>query len=210
VPLPSIAAILVMERVMVMQQRSLQMLADGVGRAFRQRALAPAALYLLLGGAVAGAVWAGRMHWPLLAPGLLVLCAVVLGWMQQVRRRWLGIYLVAALLLLVLQSPWSGLDPAGVERVALAAMALAVAQLLVHTVRVVQLSWALQAQVDAMDDTAILALLPGEAAGAARQWQQGDERRALELQDVVTLTLLYAVLKSPLAQRLWLRRVLLG
>ncbi len=195
---------------MVMQQRSLRALAGGVGRAFRQRALAPGALYVLLALAAAAAVWAGRMHLPLLAPLLLVLCAAVLGWMRQVRRRWLGVYLAAAVLLLVLQSPWSGLDPAGVERVALAAMAAAIAQLLVHTARVLQLSRLLQQRVDQLDDAAILALLPAEAADAARQWQQGDDRRAVELSEVVTLTLLYATLKSPAAQRLWLRRVLLG
>jgi hypothetical protein len=197
----------------VIQQRglrSLRLLAGGVGAGFRRRALAPASLYLLLTVVVLITAWLGRSYWPQLAPLVLLLCAGLLGWMQRVRQRWLGVYLVAIVLLLVLQSPWSGLAAAGVERAAVVAMALGLAQLLIHTARVMRFSRALQLQVDGLDDAAILALLPPEAAEEARRWLGGDDRRAVELSEVVSLSVLYAALQSPGVQRRDLRRILMG
>ena len=196
-----------------MQQRglrSLRLLAGGVGAGFRRRALAPVLLYLVLAVVVLITAWLGRSHWPQLAPLVLLLCAGLLGWVRQVRRRWLGVYLLAVVLLLLLQSPWSGLAPAGVERVAIVAMALGLAQLLVHTVRVLRFSRALQLQVDGLDDAAILALLPPEAGEDARRWLGGDDRKAAELSEVVSLSVLYAALQSPGTQRRDLRRILMG
>lgn len=196
-----------------MQQRglrSLRLLAAGAGAGFRQRALAPVLFYLLLAVAVLVTALLGRSHWPQLAPLLLLLCGGLLGWVREVRRRWLGVYLLAAVLLLLLQSPWSGLAAAGVERVAAVAMAMGLAQLLVHTARVLRFSRALQLQVDALDDVAILALLPPEAAEDARRWQGGDDRKAAELSEVVSLTVLYAALQLPGTQRRDLRRILMG
>lgn len=196
-----------------MQQRglrSLRLLAGGVGTGFRRSALAPVMFYLVLAVVVLITAWLGRSHWPQLAPLVLLLCAGLLGWVRQVRRRWLGVYLLAAVLLLLLQSPWSGLAAAGVERVAVVAMALGLAQLLVHTARVLRLARALQLQVDALDDAAILALLPPEAAEDARRWLGGDDRNAAELSEVVSLSVLYAALQSPGTQRRDLRRILMG
>lgn len=190
--------------------RSLRLLAGGVGAGFRRRALAPVMLYLVLAVVVLITVWLGRSHWLQLAPLVLLLCGGLLGWVRQVRRRWLGVYLLAAVLLLLLQSSWSGLAPAGVERVAIVAMALGLAQLLVHTVRVLRFSRALQLQVDGLDDAVILALLTPEAAEDARQWLAGDERKAAELSEVVSLSVLYASLQSPGTQRRDLRRILMG
>ena len=196
-----------------MQQRGLRglrLLAAGVGGGFRRRALAPVLLYLVLAVVVLVTAWLGRSHWPQLAPLVLLLCGGLLGWVRQVRRRWLGVYLSAAVLLLLLQSPWSGLAPAGVERVAVVAMALGLSQLLLHTARVLRFSRALQLQVDGLDDAAILALLPPEAAEDARNWLGGDDRKAAELSDVVSLSVLYAALQSPGAKRRDLRRILMG
>jgi len=198
---------------MTMQQRgarSLQLLTGGVGAGFRRRTLAPMLFYLLLAAMVVISAMAGRSHWPQLAPFVLLLCGVMVGRMRSVRRRWLGIYLSAVALLLLLQSPWSGLQPAGVQRVALMAMALALAQVLIYTVRLLRLARALQLQAGEMDDAAILALLPPDAVEAARQWLAGDDCRALELAEVVSLSVLYANLQSPAVQRRRLRRVLPG
>ncbi|HEX7989659.1 MAG TPA: hypothetical protein VF513_05810 [Stenotrophomonas sp.] len=197
----------------VMQQRglrSLRLLAGGVGAGFRRRALAPAPLYLLLVVVVVITTWSGRSNWPQLAPLVLLLCAGLLGWVRRVRQRWLGVYLVAIVLLLVLQSSWSGLAAAGVERAAVVAMALGLAQLLIHAARVMRFSRALQLQVDGLDDAAILALLPPEAAEEARRWLGGDDRRAAELSEVVTLSVLYAALQAPGTHRRHLRRILMG
>lgn len=194
----------------VMQKRYLRLLAGGVGTGFRRRALAPVSLYLLLAVVVLITVWLGRSYWPQLAPLVLLLCAGLLGWMRQVRQRWLGVYLVAVVLLLVLQSAWSGLAAAGVERVALVVMALGLAQLLIHTARVCRFSRALQLQVDGLDDAAILAVLPPEAAEEARQWLGGDDHKAAELSEVVSLSVLYAALQAPGTQRRHLCRILMG
>lgn len=194
----------------VTQKRSLRLLAGGVGAGFRSRALAPASLYLLLVVVVLITGSSERSYWPQLAPLVLLLCAGLLGWVRRVRQRWLGVYLVAIVLLLVLQSPWSGLAAAGVERTAVVAMALGLAQLLIHTARVLRFSRALQLQVDGLDDAAILALLPPEAAEEARQWLGGDDRKAAELSEVVSLSVLYAALQSPGVQRRDLRRILMG
>ena len=196
-----------------MQQRdprNLRLLAAGVGAGFRQRALAPVLLYVLLMGVVLIAAWLGHGYWPQFAPLVLLLCGVLLGRVRQVRRRWLGAYLLAVVLLLLLQSPWSGLAPAGVERVAIVAMALGLAQLVVHTGRVLRFARALQSQVDELDDAAILAMLPPEAAEDARQWLGGDDRKAPELGEVVNLSVLYAALQSPGTRRSDLRRILMG
>lgn len=196
-----------------MQQRglrNLRLLADGVGAGFRQRALAPVLFYLVLAVVVMVMAWLGRSHWPQIAPLVLLLCGGLLGWVRQVRRRWLGVYLLAAVLLLLLQSPWSGIAAAGVERVAVVAMALGLAQLLVHTTRVLRFSRALQLQVDGLDDASILALLPPEAAEDARRWLGGDDRKAAELSEVVSLSVLYAALQSPGARLRDVRRMLTG
>ena len=196
-----------------MQQRglrSLRLLAGEVAAGFRRRALAPALSYLVLAVVVLVTAWLGRSHWPQLAPLVLLLCGGLLGWVRQVRRRWLGVYLLAAVLLLLLQSAWSGLAPAGVERVAVVAMALGLAQLLLHTARVLRFSRALQLQVDGLDDAAILALLPPEAAEDARRWLGGDDCKAAELSEVVSLSVLYAALQSPGAKRRDLHRILMG
>ena len=196
-----------------MQQRglrNLRLLVAGVGTRFRQRALAPRVLYLLLAAMVLITTWLGRSYWPQLAPLVLLLCGGLLGWVRQVRRRWLGVYLLAVVLLLLLQSPWSGLASAGVERVAVVAMGLGLAQLMVHTARVLWFARALQSQVDGLDDAAILALLPPEVAEDARQWLGGDDRKAAELSEVVSLSVLYAALQSPGTQRRDLRRILMG
>ncbi|PZU23052.1 MAG: hypothetical protein DI584_15560 [Stenotrophomonas sp.] len=194
----------------VMHKRSLRLLAGGVGTGFRRRALAPVSLYLLLAVVVLITAWLGQSYWPQLAPLVLLLCAGLLGWVRRVRQRWLGVYLVAVVLLLVLQSAWSGLAAAGVERVALVAMALGLAQLLIHSSRVWRFSRALQLQVDGLDDAAILAVLPPEAAEEARQWLGGDNRKAAELSEVVSLSVLYAALQAPGTQRRHLRRILMG
>lgn len=197
----------------VMQKRglrSLRLLAGGVGTGFRRRALAPVSLYLLLAVVVLITAWLGQSYWPQLAPLVLLLCAGLLGWVRRVRQRWLGVYLVAVVLLLVLQSAWSGLAAAGVERVALVAMALGLAQLLIHTARVWRFSRALQLQVDGLDDAVILTVLPPEAAEEARQWLGGDDRKAVELSEVVSLSVLYAALQAPGTQRRHLRRILMG
>lgn len=196
-----------------MQQRgvrSLQMLAGNVGAGFRRRALLPAVFYLVMAVLVLITAWAGRVHWPQLAPLVLLLCAAMMGRMRSVRRRWLGVYLSAVVLLLLLQLPWSGLRPAGVQRVALVAMALALAQVLIYTVRLLRLAQTLQLQADDLEDAAILALLPPQAAEDARQWLAGDERKTAELSEVVSLSVLYATLQSPGVQRRRLRRVLPG
>ncbi|WP_296246249.1 hypothetical protein [uncultured Stenotrophomonas sp.] len=193
-----------------MQKRCLRLLAGGVGTGFRRRALAPVSLYLLLAVVVLITAWLGQSYWPQLAPLVLLLCAGLLGWVRRVRQRWLGVYLAAVVLLLVLQSTWSGLTAAGVERVALVAMALGLAQLLIHSSRVWRFSRALQLQVDGLDDAAILAVLPPEAAEEARQWLGGDDRKAAELSEVVSLSVLYAVLQAPGTQRRHLRRILMG
>lgn len=196
-----------------MQQRgvrSLQMLAGNVGAGFRRRALLPAVFYLVMAVLVLITAWAGRAHWPQLAPLVLLLCAAMMGRMRSVRRRWLGVYLSAVVLLLLLQLPWSGLQPAGVQRVALVAMALALAQVLIYTVRLLRLAQSLQLQADDLEDAAILALLPPPAAEDARQWLAGDERKTAELSEVVSLSVLYATLLSPGVQRRRLRRVLPG
>ena len=168
-----------------MQQRglrNLRLLVAGVGTRFRQRALAPRVLYLLLAAMVLITTWLGRSYWPQLAP----------------------------LVLLLLQSPWSGLASAGVERVAVVAMGLGLAQLMVHTARVLWFARALQSQVDGLDDAAILALLPPEVAEDARQWLGGDDRKAAELSEVVSLSVLYAALQAPGTRRRHLRRILMG
>ena len=195
-----------------MQQRdvrSLQSLAGDVGAGFRRRALAPALVYAVLLMVVLIAVWAGRGHWPQVAPLMLLFCAGMVGRMRSMRRRWLGIYLAAVTLLLLLQSPWSGLAPAGVERVALVAMAFALAQVLIYTVRLLQLAQELQLQANDLDDAAILALLPPEAAEDARRWLAGDDRKVAELRDVVSLSVLCATLRSPGTQRRRSRRAIL-
>ncbi|WP_152984636.1 hypothetical protein [Stenotrophomonas terrae] len=197
----------------VMQQRgvrSLQMLAGNVGAGFRRRALLPAVFYLVMAVLVLITAWAGRALWPQLAPLVLLLCAAMMGRMRSVRRRWLGVYLSVVVLLLLLQLPWSGLQPAGVQRVALVAMALALAQVLIYTVRLLRLAQTLQLQADDLEDAAILALLPPQAAEDARQWLAGDERKTAELSEVVSLSVLYATLQSPGVQRRRLRRVLPG
>ncbi|KRG64839.1 hypothetical protein ABB27_16145 [Stenotrophomonas terrae] len=196
-----------------MQQRgvrSLQMLAGNVGAGFRRRALLPAVFYLVMAVLVLITAWAGRALWPQLAPLVLLLCAAMMGRMRSVRRRWLGVYLSVVVLLLLLQLPWSGLQPAGVQRVALVAMALALAQVLIYTVRLLRLAQTLQLQADDLEDAAILALLPPQAAEDARQWLAGDERKTAELSEVVSLSVLYATLQSPGVQRRRLRRVLPG
>ena len=196
-----------------MQQRglrSLQLLAGAVGAEFRRRALAPVLFYVVLTMTVLATGWAGRAHWPQLALLVLLLCAGVLGWVRRVRRRWLGIYLLAAVLLLLLQSPLSSLPATGVERVALVAMLLGLAQVSIHTARVLGFARALQLQADGLDDGAILALLPPEAAEDARQWLGGDDRKVAELGEVVSLSVLYAALQSSGAQRRDLRRILTG
>ena len=194
----------------VMQKRCLRLLAGGVGTGFLRRALAPVSLYLLLAVVVLITAWLGRSYWPQLAPLVLLLCAGLLGWVRRVRQRWLGVYLVAVVLLLVLQSAWSGLAAAGVERVAFVTMVLGLAQLLIHTARVWRFSRALQLQVDGLDDAAILAVLPPEAAEEARQWLGGDDHKAAELSEVVSLSVLYAALQAPGTQRRHLRRILMG
>ena len=207
------AAIKFVKVKVLMQQRgvhSLRLLAGGVGAGFRRRTLAPALFYLVLAVVVLVTAWLGRSHWPQLAPLVLLLCGGLLGWVRQVRRRWLGVYLLAAMLLLLLQSAWSGLAPDGVERAAAVAMALGLAQLLIHTARVLRFARGLQLQVEGLDDAAILALLPPEAAEEAGRWLGGDDRQAAELSEVVSLSVLYAALQSSGAQRRDLRRILMG
>ena len=63
---------------------------------------------------------------------------------------------------------------------------------------------------DELDDAAILAMLPPEAAEDARQWLGGDDRKAPELGEVVNLSVLYAALQSPGTRRSDLRRILMG
>lgn len=196
-----------------MQQRDtrhLQAMVSGVGARLRQRLLAPAPFYLLLSALVLTTVWAGRLYWPPLAPVVLLLCAVLVGWMRSVRRRWLGVYLLALLLLLLLQSGWAGLEPAGVQRAVLAAMALGLAQVLIRTARLVQLSRAVQLQADGLEDAEILALLSPDAAVAAGQWLAGEDRYAAELSEVVSLSVLHASLQRPGMLRRRRRDVLLG
>jgi hypothetical protein len=55
-----------------------------------------------------------------------------------------------------------------------------------------------------------LALLPPDAAVAARQWLSGDDRHAAELSEVVSLSVLHACLQQPGMLRRWRREVLPG
>lgn len=197
----------------VMQQRNtrhLHVMANGVGARLRHRLLAPALLYLLLSTLVLITACAGRLYWPQLAPLVLLFCVVLVGWVRAVRRRWLGAYLLAIALLLLLQTGWSGLEPVGVQWAALAAMALGLAQVLIQTARLVRLARVVQLQADGLGDAEILALLPPDAAVAARQWLSGDDRHAAELSEVVSLSVLHACLQQPGMLRRWRREVLPG
>lgn len=195
---------------MARDERSLRGLVGCIGCDFRRRALPPAIFYLLMLAGLLAAWFAGRAAWPLLAVPLLLSCGVLVAWGRRQRRVLLAAYVAGALLLLLFQSPWSGLDGAGVERVAAVASGLALLQLAMQATRMLRLARGLQARADALDDAMILAMLPMAAAEEARRWQTGDESKAAELTDVVRLAVLYRLLQDVAPRDRPLRRALYG
>ncbi len=182
--------------------RSLRALVGLPGAIYRRKALPPAFAYVLLIGLPGAIVVAGASYYlPILAIALLLLCGGMVQRMAWSRRRFAGWQWLAALMLLVFQPEWSGLDVAPFARVAIGCVVLALGQVTVLTWRIVRLSRQIQRMAEAMSDAGILASLPAPAAEDARRWLAGDGRRQMELAQVVMLSVLHAALASVPAQR---------
>ncbi|WP_269791679.1 hypothetical protein [Stenotrophomonas sp. Iso1] len=156
---------------------------------------------MLLMGLLGAGLVTGASHLPLLAITLLLLCGSMVQRMTRVRRRFGGWQWLAALMLLVFQPEWSGLDAAAFGRLAVGCVLAAIGQVMVVTWSIMRLSRQIQCVVDAMNDADVLALLPTSAAEDARLWLAGDDRKQVELAQVIMLSVLHAALTSVPARK---------
>lgn len=175
------------------QGRSLRQLVGPVGSDYLHRAVPPAWVWALLAASVGVAL---LVELPAMAAAALLASAVVVYWPRR-QRPALGIWRLLGLVGLAVAA-WVP-EPDGLAQwfehgLSLAMMGLAGASTLAHLVQARRLSRALQRAADAMDDQHLLALLPDEAAQAARQWRAGDDSRRQELAVVMHLAVMHAAL----------------
>lgn len=175
------------------QGRSLRQLIGPVGSDYLNRAVPPAWVCAVLAASVGVAL---LIELPAMAAAALLASAVVAYWPQR-RRPALGVWRLLGLAGLAAVA-WVP-EPDGLAEwfehgLSLAIAALAGASICTHLVQARRLSRALQQAADGMDDQHLLALLPEEAAQAARQWRAGDDSRRQELAAVMHLAVMHAAL----------------
>lgn len=173
--------------------RSLRQLVGPVGMGYLRRAVPPPWVWTALAAGVAAAC---LIELPATAAAALLASAIVVHWPRRARPalgywRGLGLALLAAL-------AWAP-EPDSLSQwfehgLAIALLALAGLSALAHVLQARRLSRRLQQAADAMDDSRLLALLPGEAATLARRWRAGDDSHADELAVVMHLAVMHAAL----------------
>ena len=177
----------------VSNKRSLRQLVGPVGMGYLRRAVPPPWVWTALVALVAAGC---LIELPLTAAAALVASAVVVHWPRR-KRPSLGYWRLLGLLLLAVLA-WAP-EPDILSQwfehgLAIALLALAMVSALTHVLQARRLSRRLQQAADAMDDSRLLALLPGEAATLANRWRAGDDSHADELAVVMHLAVMHAAL----------------
>jgi len=173
--------------------RSLRQLVGPVGMGYLRRAVPPPWVWTAL---AAGVVAACLIELPLTAAAALLASAIVVHWPRRARPA-LGYWRALGLALLAVLA-WAP-EPDSLSQwfehgLAIALLALAGLSALAHVLQARRLSRRLQQAADAMDDSRLLALLPGEAATLAHRWRAGDDSHADELAVVMHLAVMHAAL----------------
>lgn len=182
----------------ITNKRSLRQLVGPVGMGYLHRAVPPPWVWTALAALVAAGC---LIELPVTAAAALLASAVVVHWPRR-KRPELGYWRLLGLLLLAVLA-WAP-EPDVLSQwfehgLAIALLALATVSALTHVLQARRLSRRLQQAADAMDDSRLLALLPGEAATLAHHWRAGDDSHADELAVVMHLAVMHAAL-SPRMQ----------